>query len=392
MRIKLICMVLVAVFVFFHLSPFISANQDQENHMEDIKIGEETVGKSIKLESKILDMTVHLLIFLPAGYEKTQAKYPVVFSFRHYQFTSGILSWHFPRMILVDFSNVNYEYFSLYPEKNRSGFGSAEKMLRFIKDELVPFIDSNFRTLHYRLLMGGSSGGIFSIYAILSEPELIDSAFAAGPMFAEFDWERVSEILEKALQNRRSHDNKLYFTAGDQPELLPYIRLFQGLLNKYQPQGLKWKYDPAPGETHLTIGVRTFFDGLKWLFADYTVLPDTVIRGGKEAVLAHVKSLERKFGGFDVSRITNLILTNTLNSRRMQKDYKNAVTVAKLYIEIVPESPFPLFHFAQTLAEMGEKEAAKEYYELAIANANQNRPGFSSFIRIKLDNLLRGKK
>ena len=360
--------------------------------MEDIKVGESTVGKSIKFESKILDLTAHLLVFLPSGYEETQAKYPVVFSFRHHEFTSGILSWYWPPMILVDFSNMNYEYFSLYPKENRPGTGNAEKVLQFIKDELVPFIDSNFRTLPYRILMGGSSGGIFSIYALFSEPELINAAFAAGPMFADFDWTRISEILERKLQNRRPHDNKLYFTAGDQPELLPYIQPFQELLRKYNPQDLAWKYDPASGETHLTLGVRTFFDGLKWLFADYTVLPDAVVAGGKEAVLAHVEALEKKYGGFEVQRIANLILTQTLNRKRMEKDYKKAVAVAKLYIDIRPESPFPFFLYAQTLEEMGEKEAAKENYELAIDKAKKDMPRFAEYVREKLNNLLQKKK
>ncbi|MDH5405392.1 MAG: alpha/beta hydrolase-fold protein [Candidatus Aminicenantes bacterium] len=344
-----------------------------------------TIGKSLKLKSTILSMTADLHIYLPQGYEESKESYPVMYTFRHFHIASGILSVHVPQMILVDFSNFNYSLFSLYEKKDEPGSAKADEVLQFLKKELVPYIDSIFRTKPTRILYGASSGGIFAIYALFSEPSLFDAVFAAGPMFSEFEEDRVFNILVTALRKREPRNNSLFFTAGDQPDIVPHIESFKIMLETHQPEGLKWKYNQASGENHMSLVSKTLHEGLQWYLSEYCIIPDHVIIGGKDAFKKHLDGLLQKFGGNEIS--SSQIFNMTISRHRMEKNFEKALSAAKLYVEFMPDMPLSYFYLAETYADMGQKKLARENYEAAIAQARKTRPGLVDFLETKIKKL-----
>ena len=373
---------ILAVGLLLLLSPSLFATEDQGQspEMKDV-----TIGKSLKLKSTILSMTADLHIYLPQGYEESKESYPVMYTFRHFHIASGILSVHDPQMILVDFSNFNYSLFSLYEKKDEPGSAKADEVLQFLKEELVPYIDSIFRTKPTRILEGSSSGGIFAIYALFSEPSLFDAVFAAGPMFAEFDEDRVFNILETALKEMEPRNNSLFFTAGDQPDIVPHIESFKIMLETHQPEGLKWKYNQASGENHMSLVSKTLHEGLQWYLSEYCIIPDHVIIGGKDAFKKHLDGLLQKFGGNEIS--SSQIFNMTISRHRMEKNFEKALSAAKLYVEFMPDMPLSYFYLAETYADMGQKKLARENYEAAIAQARKTRPGLVDFLETKIKKL-----
>ena len=66
-------------------------------------------------------------------------------------------------------------------EGNNPVGGDAGKFLSFIKNELIPFIDSKFKTKpRDRTLMGCSLGGLFTIYALFNETGLFNRYIQIG--------------------------------------------------------------------------------------------------------------------------------------------------------------------------------------------------------------------
>ena len=60
--------------------------------------------------------------------------------------------------------------------------GEADKFLAFIQDELIPFIESEYRvSLKDRALHGTSLGGLFTLYSLFQNPELFNRYFAGSP-------------------------------------------------------------------------------------------------------------------------------------------------------------------------------------------------------------------
>jgi len=51
--------------------------------------------------------------------------------------------------------------------------GGADNFKKFMQEELVPFIDSNYRTVkNDRTIAGLSFGGLFAAYVLFAEPSL----------------------------------------------------------------------------------------------------------------------------------------------------------------------------------------------------------------------------
>ena len=53
-----------------------------------------------------------------------------------------------------------------------AGSGGAAAFLRFMKEELIPQIESRYRTLPQRTLVGHSLGGLLTLSAFVEQPEM----------------------------------------------------------------------------------------------------------------------------------------------------------------------------------------------------------------------------
>jgi hypothetical protein len=58
--------------------------------------------------------------------------------------------------------------------------GGADQFLAFMKNELFPFMETNYKAdSKNRILMGCSLGGLFTLYTLFTQPELF-SGYAAA--------------------------------------------------------------------------------------------------------------------------------------------------------------------------------------------------------------------
>lgn len=90
----------------------------------------------------------------------------------------------------------------------------SDAYLRFLVEELKPFIDSRYRTLPGRadtFVMGSSMGGLISAYAMAEYPEVFGGAGCVSIHWPIGDGV-VIDYLEKRLRALRGH--KFYFDFG----------------------------------------------------------------------------------------------------------------------------------------------------------------------------------
>jgi hypothetical protein len=81
--------------------------------------------------------------------------------------------------------------------------GNAERFLAFVKNEVVPYVESNYKTLPHNIAVGHSLSASFLIYSMLHETELFDNYIAISPNLA-YD--------EQYLVNELRHFNSEQFT------------------------------------------------------------------------------------------------------------------------------------------------------------------------------------
>ena len=76
--------------------------------------------------------------------------------------------------------------------------GSADVFSRFLKGELIPYIDKNFRTENYRIISGHSRGGLFVIDDLIDNTGLFQAHFAFSPAL----WVDNYLIADKINKNK----------------------------------------------------------------------------------------------------------------------------------------------------------------------------------------------
>ncbi len=185
--------------------------------------------KHIKIKSEALsrfwgrDMYVGADVLLPWDYDdpaNAGKRYPVVYSQGHYPgnapfgfsetATTGLSGWWRdpanPKMIGVQFRTENPFYDDSYVvnSPNLGPYGDA------INDELIPKLDSMFRTIarpYARALTGGSTGGWITVANQIFRPDLFGSAWAGYPDSLDFNAHQTVDLYNA--------DNAYFEPNGD---------------------------------------------------------------------------------------------------------------------------------------------------------------------------------
>ena len=145
------------------------------------------------LTSKILGEPRTISVRLPASYRTTERRYPVVYltdGDAHLGHTAATMEFlaregRMPESIAVAVVNTDRQR-DLSPTKvaDRPGAtGGADRFLDFFEKELIPEIESRYRTAAYRVFGGHSLGGLFALHGLFTRPKLFDAWIAVSPAF-----------------------------------------------------------------------------------------------------------------------------------------------------------------------------------------------------------------
>ncbi|MFL5801586.1 MAG: alpha/beta hydrolase-fold protein [Roseiflexaceae bacterium] len=149
-----------------------------------------------------------ILVYLPPGYDRGKARYPVLYMHDGQnlfgQATSFGCEWQVDETmeelsragypaIVVGIPNcgpARLAEYSPFPDDQHGG-GRGEDYLTFLVETLKPQLDQTFRTLPDRLhtgMMGSSMGGLISLYAFFRYPEIFGFVGVMSPSLWFADW------------------------------------------------------------------------------------------------------------------------------------------------------------------------------------------------------------
>jgi hypothetical protein len=130
------------------------------------------LGRTLTLTSKTFGRDVSVQVYVPNSYAAGATRYPVLYVLNSYPFafTCGTVellagNQEIPEMIVVGAPPFDRGYVPTPFEERGEGPTPVDLSIRFLKEELIPFMDNNYRTNAYRILYGHSVGGLFTIYA-----------------------------------------------------------------------------------------------------------------------------------------------------------------------------------------------------------------------------------
>jgi hypothetical protein len=151
--------------------------------------------------------------------------------------------------------------------------------LAFLKGELIPHIESTYRTGGPRMLAGNSRGGLLVVYSLLAEPSLFDARFAHSPALWRDDDALVVQ-LEKFLSSKPALDGFLYLSLGgeENKKMTKVFKRAVAALEAHAPPSLKWKADFTPGANHGSNAELATPVGFRYFFADGSPSASSEIR------------------------------------------------------------------------------------------------------------------
>jgi predicted alpha/beta superfamily hydrolase len=234
----------------------------------EIKPPESSNIVQTNIHSTILDEDRRVIIHLPRNYSKNTAqKHPVMYVLDgtsqddHTADKINVLSDAalVPTAIVVGLPNTrgNRERDQTPPfmrrivDDEKSPYGAGDKFLSFIEKELIPFIDSNYRTSGYRTLSGNSRGGLFVLYSLMEKPGLFQARFCYSTPVWRFENLMVNKMSEYLLA---FSDLKgfLYISVGDKEtdQMIGGFNRLVDVLKRYRKKQFRWVADYTPYAVH----------------------------------------------------------------------------------------------------------------------------------------------
>ena len=175
--------------------------------------------------------------------------------------------------------------------------GGADKFLRFIREELKPFIESNYPAdPEDATVVGVSFGGLFAIYALLHEPDTFQRYVVGSPSLwwgdeVTFQYERsyadthddlAASLFVSAGGNETTEHDEAFMArvpeymvkpmleykeaAGKAPQMIEIVEPFIDVLTGRSYPSLDLTLHIFPGETHGSVPPMVISRGLRFVF------------------------------------------------------------------------------------------------------------------------------
>jgi predicted alpha/beta superfamily hydrolase len=362
------------------------------------------LGAKHSLRSSILEEERGFHLYLPPGYAESSERYPVLYLLdgdAHFHHATGVVQFlagnsHIPPMIVVGVPNTNRtrdltppvhgdtrmpgDTSSRSVSQSLPNAGGADRFLRFLEEELAPYIEAHYRTQPYRILVGHSFGGLFAVHALMNRPQSFNAYLAISPSLWWNDGELVAGAV-KFLERLPEQERFLYMTMGDEGDgMLKPIQQLAATLEQASPARLAWRYSFLGNDHHGSTPHRTLYDGLEALFED--LRPQVLARTEDLAQLdARYARLTKRLG-FEIQPSEDLI--NSIGYSLLQRGkVEAALTLFRRNVERHGASANVHDSLGEALEASGQLEAALESYRRALAlgiQANKVHPAYQQHL------------
>jgi len=257
----------------------------------------------LQVDSKYLDTERTLEVYLPPGYkEEQQKRYPVMYILDGQNYFLHPVAYqrmlHFkdkcPEFIVVGIDTDR-------KERREHLDGDSRLFANFLKEELIPKIYRDFRTLgpKERIYFGWELGASLGIQILGNNRELFSAFFLASP--SHFTPARL-EVLGNTIHMDGIQAPFLYLTIAQEEnhleDAIHQIDLVYRSMGNNKPL---FKTDIFPSEDHYSTPLKTINNGLKAYFSDYNTLRFHTLEaydsfGDLKAIKAYYHQRGKRYG------------------------------------------------------------------------------------------------
>ncbi len=237
----------------------------------------EPLTRTVRVPSKALGETRIVHVSVPPNYRLARRRYPVVLlldgqvraffdltvAATGYNLTGDARDFAMPAQIVVGVEQG---------DRGADLSRNEEAFSRFLLDELLPYIDREYRTLPYRTLIGHSLGGRFALLALCRAPSQFSATVAISPSLSDSLETVVRGCIRAHETSASTRVRQLVLSAGSrETRSLATVRRLATFLHDSMPR--TWRVGEIDGEglghtdtpfTTIPQGLRFAFDGSVW--------------------------------------------------------------------------------------------------------------------------------
>jgi predicted alpha/beta superfamily hydrolase len=246
--------------------------------------------EQFSIKSKFVnDENYVIQVGLPNGYVRSDKSYPVLYVLdgdKSFGMTKEITDWltftnEISNIIVVgisygkgtnswwekrarDYTQYKDTVYYYYPNA-----GGADNFLNFIKNELFPVVNKNYRTIQdSNAIMGLSFGALLGTYILFTQPDMFKSYIIISPSLF---WNNNSILLTEAdyFRKHKELNKTVYLAYGSSDNsdwvINPTTELLK-MVDSHKYEGFKFTQQVFKGETHISVFPVALTHGLKLVF------------------------------------------------------------------------------------------------------------------------------
>ncbi len=173
-------------------------------------------------------------------------------------------------VLVVSIGYGNDRSFDYTPTKVNNGGGGAENFMRFLQNELIPKMESDFgsdTSRSKRIIIGHSFGGLLAAYAFTNFNNVFGNYIMLSPSIW-YDNEILLHYEKESRDLNKSNSQLVYMGLGELENqgrmLAPFIAFYQQLKNNYS--SIQIEYRLQPHLDHVGSKNPNIIAGLKYYF------------------------------------------------------------------------------------------------------------------------------
>ena len=331
-----------------------------------------------EFESYKLGERREIKIQLPRGYENnTDKSYPLFIVFDGdymFEVVAGNVDYYsywedMPEAIVVGINQVDSRGDdSYYSEQNDLPIESGAAFFEFIGMELIPHLNSTYRTEDFRVAVGHGETANFINYYLLKPKPLFQAYVVVSPSLAPSMTDYISQRLKQ-------YDTKLFYYLATASNDIKSIKKDTEALNttitSIDNKNILYNFDNFEGATHYSAPAHALPKALESIF--YVFQPISK-KEYKESVLtletSPVEYLQEKYKTIlELFGIEKQILINDFKAIaaaiEKNKTFEYYEDLGKIARKEYPDTVLSNYYLARFYEETGEPKKAMRTYKAA---------------------------
>jgi len=314
--------------------------------------------ENVEIQSKFLNQEREILIYTPIEYDiRKHELFNVIYVFdsqdrEKFDYVSSITTFltsrnHDQAFIVVgitspyneelDYSRNN-DFLPVLKTQNsieryKPYFGNVSNFLNYVASEVVPYINSNYRTKGRNIAVGHSLGASFILYSMTEEPNLFDSYMAISPNLSYedhfladnligFDYSEIKNFTYLYLSNA---NEGIDFWQEWKPAREKVYALFS---DDFKQNKIDVKIAEYPDENHMSTFPISVKDAFAYYFSDIYEQQENILSKNEYTVTIKVKVPNKNDDIFITGNQENLANWNP-NKIKLKKtsDFERVITL-----------------------------------------------------------------